>query len=114
MMRSAKRILLGSAPSNVAALRSTRGIAAGSRATCATTGLSLPTAAWNLGSTGGGVTRMEPTAGDPFCSFFVALVDAAPLLFILASAAAQNRSGLMKASLESYSERAMHASCCGA
>ena len=57
---------------------------------------------------------MEPTAGDPFCSFFELLVDAAPLLFTLASAAAHFHSRLMIGFPEYFYSEPMHASYCGA
>ncbi len=48
---------------------------------------------------------MEATAGDPFWSFSEPLVDAAPLLFILASAAAHFYSECMEACPELYLQR---------
>ena len=86
-MRSAKRILFGSPPWNVAALRSKSGVDTGSSATCATLGLSLPTAPRNLVSAGA-VMAGEELMVCPFCFGDAALVDAAPLLLTLEPAAA--------------------------
>lgn len=87
-MRSARRILLGSPPANVAALRSTSGVAAGSRATCATLGDSLPTGSWNLASCLSVLSVLGmTTCFFPFCTCAAELVDAAPLLSTLEPAA---------------------------
>jgi len=86
-MRSAKRILFGSPPENVAALRSRSGVDTGSSATCATPGLSLPTASRNLGSAGA-VMAGEEFMVCSFCFRAAALVDAALLLLTLEPTAA--------------------------
>jgi len=86
-MRSAKRILFGSPPENVAALRSRSGVDTGSSATCASPGLSLPTASRNLGSAGA-VMAGEEFMVCPFCFRAAALVDAVPLLLTLEPKAA--------------------------